>query len=67
MVTAFPGEGGGVEDIGFYGRGEWTWEVPMRLEPGIYALAKDGIRGRPGAAPMRERKAWWSAAFEVLP
>ena len=66
-MTAFPGEGGGVEDIGFYGRGEWTWEVPMRLEPGIYALAKDGIRGRPGAAPMRERKAWWSAAFEVLP
>jgi hypothetical protein len=65
LTTFFAGEGGGVEDIGFAGRGSWRWKVPARLEPGIYALAKDGIRGSPGSAPMRERRRFWSVAFEV--
>ncbi|HEX2195624.1 MAG TPA: immunoglobulin-like domain-containing protein [Actinomycetota bacterium] len=64
LTTFFVGEGGGVEDIGFGGPGEWKWSVPARLEPGIYSIAKDGIR--PGVGrPLEDRTKTWVVSFEV--
>jgi hypothetical protein len=64
LTTFFVGEGGGVEDIGFKGPGEWTWSVPTRLEPGIYSITKDGIG--PGInRPLEDRRKTWVVSFEV--
>ena len=53
----------GFEDIGFYGRGVWTWTIPSRLEPGVYEISKDSIRL--GSAPIEERIETWTVSFEV--
>lgn len=63
LTTYWPKDEGSYEDIGFRGRGEWNWEVPERLEPGIYALVKEGIRE--GPAPVPERRRFWTVSFEV--
>lgn len=63
LTTFWPEDEGGYEDIGFRGRGEWNWEVPERLEPGIYSLVKDGILE--GPAPVPERRRFWTVSFEV--
>lgn len=64
LITYWPEDGGSIEDIGFGGRGSWEWGVPRRLEPGIYAIVKEGIRG--GSAPVPDRRRFWAVAFEVL-
>lgn len=64
LITYWPEDTGGIEDIGFRGRGSWEWEIPRRLEPGIYAIVKEGIRG--GSAPVPDRRRFWAVAFEVL-
>ncbi len=63
IMTFFPGEGVGWEDIGFQGRGSWRWTVPTRLEPGIYSIVKEGIRG--GRKPLADRMKLWVVSFEV--
>ncbi|HWC14871.1 MAG TPA: immunoglobulin-like domain-containing protein [Actinomycetota bacterium] len=64
LRTVWPEDGGLFENVGLGGHASWSWVVPERLEPGIYAIAKDGTRGRP-SSPLRERMRVWSVAFEV--
>ena len=64
IATHFIGEPVGWEDIGFSGAGSWRWEVPERLEPGIYTLVKSGIAGSV-RVPIEERTTVWTVSFEV--
>ena len=64
LRTVWPGSGRGFEDIGFGGHASWSWVIPEKLGPGVYAISKDGIRGRP-PAPLKKRLRVWSVAFEV--
>ena len=63
LRTVWPRPNVGFEDIGFYGRAEWIWTVPDRLEPGVYEITKESIRQ--GSAPIEERIETWTISFEV--
>lgn len=64
LSTVWPRKNVAFESIGFYGRGEWTWTVPHRLEPGMYKLVKQAIRD--GSGTLDERTREWSVTFEVV-
>ena len=63
LMTNWPGERFGWEDIGFRGSDEWDWLVPTRLEPGIYSIVKEGITE--GNSPVEDRIKTWTVSFEV--
>lgn len=63
LKTVWPSPNLGFEGIGFYGRGEWTWTVPIRLEPGSYRLVKQAISD--AAETLDERTREWSVTLEV--
>lgn len=64
ITTLWPDERGGYEDVGFEGRGSWRWTVPKRLEPGIYSISKQGIKGGV-QQPIEDRTKLWVVSFEV--
>ena len=64
LKTVWPGPNIGFRDIGFYGRAEWSWTAPARLEPGAYEISKESIRI--GSAPIEDRIRTWVVSFEVI-
>lgn len=65
ILTSWPGDGGGVNDIGFTGSSEWDWVIPRRLRPGVYSIVHQGITQ--GNEPVEKRITKWTVSFEVLP
>jgi len=63
LSTVWPSKNVAFESIGFYGRGEWAWTVPSKLEPGRYELVKQAISD--GSGTLDERTREWSVTFEV--
>lgn len=64
LRTTWLGDPVGWEDIEFHGSGSWRWEVPERLGPGIYSIAKRGL-ARSVRIPIEKRTTTWTVTFEV--
>ncbi|MDQ3981434.1 MAG: hypothetical protein M3271_01990 [Actinomycetota bacterium] len=64
LITYWVGAAPAYVDIDLSGPARWRWEVPARLEPGLYSIVRDGIAGSV-RVPIEDRTKTWTVSFEV--